>query len=411
VVTLPPSTSSSVGIANDKLRLLLLSSRYATGNAGKWLPQELAEELCERGHRVDVLVIDPTGRVPSGELVSDVPGLRAFQVPGMERALLARSSAVKYLPQAARLRLDPRVRRFLARRYDGCIFTTPGVIAAGLPGWLRRSGRARTLVMVMWDFFPVANTEIGAIPKGWLSRMLFTLEQRIVRSADWLAVMTPRGETFLDGYYSNVTSRRVVIPPWGHDLEAGRIRLEKRPRFTVVWGGQIVKGRALDDLLHVAAAPEIVAADVQFLIAGDGPGRPGYQDLASQLGATNVEFLGQLSRDQYVALLGTCHLGASFMSEMPVPSFPSKVVDYCRVGLPVLAAVESGTDFGEILEAAGAGIAVPAGNRGELARAIVGLASPGGRDRVASMSAASRQLFEEQLDVRVAADRVEEILR
>jgi glycosyltransferase involved in cell wall biosynthesis len=388
----------------------MLSSRYSSDHSGTWLIQELAEELCSRGHEVDLLVLDPTGRVPSGPLPAATSCLRAFQVPGRERALLSGSGAVKYVPQALRLRLDPRVRGFLGSRYDACVFTTPGVVAAGLPGWLRRSGRARATVMIMWDFFPVANTEIGTLPKGWTNGLLFRLEQSIVRSTDLLLLMTPRGEEFLDRYYSKVPGRRFVVPPWGADTDTSLTRPTRRHRFTVVWGGQIVKGRALDDLLHVAVESQVVAAGVDFLIAGDGPARKGYENLARELAASNVEFLGQLSREDYLTLLRTCHLGASFMSETSVPTFPSKAVDYCRAGLPILAAVESGTDFGQILEAAGAGVAVPAGDRDHLARALAELARPEGRARIETMAAASRRFFEEKLDVRVAADRLVALL-
>jgi glycosyltransferase involved in cell wall biosynthesis len=307
------------------------------------------------------------------------------------------------------MQLDPRVQRFLVGRYDACVFTTPGVLAAGLPARLKRSGRVGATVMIMWDFFPVANVEIGAL-SGRGSRLLHRLEQAVVRSADAVVLMTPRGEEHLDAYFTEVPGRRTVVPPWGADTAVAAHETPRRPRFTVVWGGQIVKGRALDDLLRAAADPDVMASGIDFVIAGDGPDRKKYLDLARALGIRNAEFLGHVPREEYARMLQECHVGASLLGEMSVPSFPSKTVDYCRAGLAILAAVESGTDFGTLLESAGAGVAVPSGDHKALVRALLDLAAPEHRKRTEAMGVASRLLFETELDVRVAASRFEELV-
>ena len=41
---------------------------------------------------------------------------------------------------------------------------------------------------------------------------------------------------------------------------------------------------------------------------------------------------------------------------MSIPTYPSKVIDYLRVGIPTLALIEDSTDFGEILEANNVGL-------------------------------------------------------
>ena len=397
-------------VRSNHKRLLILSGRYSEDGQDRWLLQELAEELCRRGHEIDLLILDPTGQIRGGQLETCDSRLRAYQVQGFERSLLPRYGTAKYLPQALRIHLDPRVRGFFSDRYDACLFTTPGVVSAGIAARLKRSGQCDSTMMIMWDFFPVTNTEVGAIRGGRVGDALFKLEQMVVRSADDLVLMTPRGERFLDSYYTEVPGRRTIIPPWGRDETWDHSTIVKRERFTVVWGGQIVKGRALDDLIHVAGSESVMSADIAFVIAGDGPDRPFYENLVESLALPNVHFLGQVPRQSYARLLRECHVGVTALRDLSTPSFPSKTVDYCRAGLPILAAVESGTDYGEIIEAAGAGVSVPSGDRDALTHALVAMAEPAQKAVYQSMTLASRRFFERHLDVRVAATQFEAML-
>lgn len=392
------------------MRLLFLSGRFSSEDEGKWLVQELAEEMCRRGHTADILVTDPTGAIAAGALPRDFPGLRAFQVPGWERSQLGRLAAAKYLPVAARIRWDRRVRSFVSGHYDACFFASPGVLAGGLPGRLRKTGHIAHNVMIIWDFFPIANTEIGALRMHGFSGVLRSMEERVVRGADAVVLMSPQNERFMDCYYSGIKACRLITPPWGVDFDIPAEGAVKFEEFTVVWGGQITHGRALDDLLKVAVAPEVVGEGIRFKIIGDGPARFEYEEMARTMGAHSVDFLGRIPRPDYVRLLRKCHVAASFMTEMSVPSFPSKTVDYCQASLPLLIAAESGTDFDAIMVRAGAARAIHSGDIPGSVTALLDLAAPERRDVLDEMGRASRRFFHENLNVRVAADRVEGLL-
>jgi hypothetical protein len=77
----------------------------------------------------------------------------------------------------------------------------------------------------------------------------------------------------------------------------------------------------------------------------------------------NVLWRPAMPRDAYLELLGACDVG--MVATVPgVTSFtiPSKTLDYLRAGLPVVAAVEAGSDFSALLERYGVGRAVPFGD-------------------------------------------------
>ena len=55
-------------------------------------------------------------------------------------------------------------------------------------------------------------------------------------------------------------------------------------------------------------------------------------------------------RADYKKLISSCDCGLVLTdSKTSVPTFPSKTFDYFDVGLPILAHVESTTDYGEVI--------------------------------------------------------------
>jgi len=80
-----------------------------------------------------------------------------------------------------------------------------------------------------------------------------------------------------------------------------------------------------------------------------------------------------------------------------IPSFPSKIVDYCAAGLPVIVCIEDASDAGDIVAAANAGIKVAAGDEGALAQAIETMWQEHEQGTLAARGNAARALFVREL--------------
>ena len=77
--------------------------------------------------------------------------------------------------------------------------------------------------------------------------------------------------------------------------------------------------------------------------------------------------MSAIPRADYLSLLGACDCGiVATQRDTGVPTFPSKTLDYFRAGIPVVASVESSTDFGLFLEQRKAGVRIEAGDHIEL---------------------------------------------
>jgi glycosyltransferase involved in cell wall biosynthesis len=89
-----------------------------------------------------------------------------------------------------------------------------------------------------------------------------------------------------------------------------------------------------------------------------------------------------------------------------VPSFPSKIIEYCANALPVIVSVEPTSDAGHLIEDRNAGLVTTAGDATQLARAIARLSSEQVDGTLNQRGIAAKRLFETEFSVEVAARRM-----
>ena len=66
-------------------------------------------------------------------------------------------------------------------------------------------------------------------------------------------------------------------------------------------------------------------------------------------------------------MLAACDVGLIFLDKnFLIPNFPSRLLSYLEMKIPVLAATDSNTDIGDIVENATCGYKVLAGNQEEM---------------------------------------------
>jgi glycosyltransferase involved in cell wall biosynthesis len=384
------------------MRILLVATVYAPTGGNPWLLDDLAAALARAGHEVDVIVADPrTGR-PRGAVPDQPPGVRAWSVGPRTRRGGPWGAAVAHASTA--LGLLTAARSIRSERYDLGIFTSVAAFNYGLPERLRRRGIIRHLVLVLWDFFPVHQFEIGRIRGRVLAEPLRRWERRSVRAADTVAVMSPANERFLDAYHPGAARAVAIIPPWS---SAG-LELPVRTTTTglhAVFGGQLTAGRGLDTLVEAARLLDSRGSAVHVTVAGDGPDRE--RLVAASAGLSTLDFVGQLPRAEYRSLLESADVGIAItVPGVSVPSFPSKIAEYCGMGLPLVVAVEHGSDAGDIVESEGAGIAVPAGDAPALCAALEKLGAEKEGGVLDRRGAAARALYQARLSVDRAAERL-----
>lgn len=382
-------------------RVLVLAGAFSTSNEDRWLLDDLVDEFVAKGAQVDVLAFDNTRVRPRGIEQRSDGRIRILSV-GPER--VPRSAAGKLLNRAlAAGRMYTSAYGILKRqKYDIGVFTSVAATSGGLARALRTKNVIAHLVFVQWDFFPIHQIEIGRLPSNSITRSLRLIEFFCIAKSDVIAVMSPANERFLRNYFPKYRGRTLLLPPWAK-WETPEDR-PKAERFTAVFGGQLVAGRGVENILRAAAILDRQNAPIDILIAGDGVLKPKYESLAASLNLSNVRFLGAIPRPAYRRLLSTVHIGiAATVTGVTVPAFPSKIVEYCGSGLPVLACLDSASDGGDLVLEYNAGLVVGADDDQALASSLVELEGKWRAGTLCAMAVSARRLFTEKFSCEAAA--------
>lgn len=388
--------------AAETTKVLVVAGQFATADSDPWLIDDLVEALVAEGADVDVLVHDAaaprrrgTQECHSGATVFSVGPERASR-KGFQRLL-------QHVGATIRLRTDSRG-LIADKEYDLCVYFSPAFLSGGFPAVLRRKRKVKHLVFVLWDFFPVHHSEIGRIKSKALLRPLKALERWSLDSADTIALMSPKNVEFLHRYHRGLETQTVIVAPWGGTALVPLTQASKVDEFTVVFGGQLTHGRGVEILIGAAEILDATHNDIRVLIIGSGPERTRLEELAKSRGLANIDFHDRVSRTEYLNLIERAHVGVAVtVPHVTVPSFPSKIVDYFRVGLPVIACLERSSDAGQAVENSGAGLAVEVGDPQSLADAILLLYKEHKSGALSRRNALARDFYESNLTAQSAA--------
>jgi glycosyltransferase involved in cell wall biosynthesis len=351
------------------MRVLMACLHFPMEPGGSYLTTELARALVAEGHEVEVLFVDWNAKTGAADGTSEAwNGMRVVrcaprQVDGFGKLVRHASKFVLTAAHAGRLAREA----FDLARFDVFVAFAPVVTVAPLVGMARRAGIPQRLLFI-WDFFPDHYREIGRVPGGppfWLAR---AWEQRLMDQFTVLLPTLPQNADYLRRRFKVRPGQTVrVTPIWADvtspekaDPAAVRRRHglpEERP--IAVFGGQMIEGRGFDQMLGAAAVGRARGSPLTFLFVGEGRLAPRLQREAGD----NVLWRPGMPREAYLELLGACDVGmVATVPGVSSFSFPSKTLDYLRAGLPVVAAVEAGSDYAALLQSYAVGRPVAFGD-------------------------------------------------
>lgn len=394
--------------------VLMVFSKFGDSADTRYLTNDLADAFADRGFHVRVI-----------HLPWDSAGDRAarfyVQENGVE-VLVSPPLSLSWLGPLGALCAKWGGSSFVAARRGRRQFgKSPGAIVIGMSPialgafvwlWALKSAVVGSYAYLV-DFFPFHHRAIGVMPGGLIFKVAHWIEGALLRRFTVVGCMSPRGLDYLaDNYALRRDQATGVVSLWGPQTLApvadpGAVRAMydlPRDRPIAVFGGQITHGRGIEDVLASSELAREAGSDLLFLFIGRGPLAPLVQRTVDG-GSPNVRLIGELGREEYLALVAACDVGVvATVANVDVPTFPSKTIDYLRAGLPVAASVEASTDFDEFVEARGFGVAVTAGDPARLLQAIEAILADDGRRR--AMVSAGRRTLHEIFNVDVAVANI-----
>lgn len=357
------------------MKILMLTTKFTHNDGSLWLTSELANQFVKEGHSVTVFNLEWSGSNYSIGNVFDSINLVQFKalrikIPIISVALRWFFSSI--IPSMHLLQM------FLSgKKFDLLISFSPcTAFYATLPLARKMSFDA---CLVYWDFFPIHNQEIsGKAPKFSIPLLKF-IEKKLVSLFPRIGCMSVKNIDFFNSYFGEIPNqKRSIIPVWTSYLYSNlSIKKNLCNDVTFVFGGQLVEGRGVIELCKAAILANRENSSIKLTICGSGFLSEKIIEL-QKLHPNVIQFMGSLSRLEYLKVLNNSNIGVvATVGNVQIPTFPSKCLDYMACELPILAAVESSSDFGEIIEKNHIGVSCLASDINSIKDGILDLASKG----------------------------------
>ena len=379
---------------------------------------EVVRTLVERGVQVDVLTGKPN--YPQGTIFE---GYRAWgaQVESWAGAAIFR---VPIFPRGARgaLRLVLNYMSFVAmgllfgpwmlrkRPYDVVFVYGLSPILLAIPAiflsWLKR----RKLIVWVQDLWPESLAATGYVrdPRilaavGWLVRWIYArTDLLLVQSRAFetpVAAMAP-GKSVL--YYPNSVDSTFSEPPSPDVLLPQIPAMESG--FPVVFAGNVGAGQAVDVIIAAAELLKVYP-EIQLVIFGQGSRWDWMREQVQARNLTNVHLPGRFPISTMPGLMQKASALLVTLANEPIFALtvPNKVQAYMAAGRPILACLNG--EGARIVEEAGAGFGVPAGDAEALAAAVLRLYRLPAEQR-AEMGANGRRYFKANFDHETLVDEL-----
>jgi len=288
------------------------------------------------------------------------------------------------------------------------VVTTSPQFFCGLAGLFAKLLKRAPWVLEIRDIWPESIVAVGAMKKGAIIRILERLEAFAYRQADAIVSLTR-------GFVPHIAARcgnpgKIVVFMNGADLSAFarsgdgaevKRKLGLEGKFVGAYVGTHGMAHGLDTILDAAA---LLKDDRRFafLMAGGGAEEARLRAAREARNLDNVVMLGQRPKSEMQGLWNSTDASLILLkrSDTFKTVFPSKMSEAMAMQCPIILGVEG--EAREVLEAAGAGLAITPESAEELAAAMRKLADD--PELAAAFGRAGRAYAGENLDrAKVAA--------
>lgn len=261
-------------------------------------------------------------------------------------------------------------------KFDLVLYSTPPITFAKVVRYIKKRDNAFSYLLLK-DIFPQNAVDMKMIKKGGLMHRFFEhKERKLYALSDVIGCMSPANVEFLLNHNPQINAEKVEENPNSIEpVEISYTEQEKKEirnkygvptdKTVLVYGGNLGRPQGLNFLLETIQATNDERAF--FLVVGDGTDYKRIKAWFDLNQPQNALLLQSLSKLDYDKLLTACDIGMIFLDkDFLIPNFPSRLLSYLEMNLPVLAATDPNTDIGDIVENNGCGFKVLAGNQDEM---------------------------------------------
>ncbi len=268
-------------------------------------------------------------------------------------------------------------------KFDLILYSTPPITFSKVINYIKKRDGAYSYLLLK-DIFPQNAVDMKMIKKDSLLHKVFLRKEKFLYNlSDAIGCMSPANVDFILKHNPEIGSSKVEVNPnsidpitFDYSEEQKRVIRNKYgvpiDKKVLVYGGNLGKPQGLDFLLKTIAKSSNEKAF--FLIIGDGTEYDRIDGWFKKYKPTNAKLLKRLPKEDYDTLLASCDVGLIYLHpDFSIPNFPSRLLSYLEMKMPVIAATDSNTDIGDIIEMAKCGFKVLSGDTKKMNQVIAEL--------------------------------------
>jgi glycosyltransferase involved in cell wall biosynthesis len=333
------------------MKVLFLLIAYPDVAVNTNMYTSLSDEFRKNGHEVFVAAPGKKETAVNNEggiTVLRVKTFQLFNVPKIYKGI-----ANILLPYQYKKAI---VRYFKNIRFDLVITATPPITFIETAGYLKGRNKSK-IYLILRDIFPQNAKDLGLIKNPLIFFYFRRKEKKLYHLADSIGCMSPRNVEYIHKHNPELSLIKLhLLPNWtkindnSGDFKNNNPKYDFKDKFVAVFGGNFGVPQKIEFLIEVAEKLKD-RKDILFYLVGEGTEMMKIKKLVSDKQLQNVILKEQIPREEYLELLSECHVGLVNLSDkFTIPNIPSRTLSYWSLRLPVLAAIDQNTDFGELLD-------------------------------------------------------------
>lgn len=250
--------------------------------------------------------------------------------------------------------------------FDLILYSTPPITFCGVIEKIKKRDHAVSYLLLK-DIWPQGPIDIEVLSttgiKGIITKFFQRKEERLYSISDYIGCMSEKNCQYLFNKSGVDKAKIEVCPnsikvrkPIDVDIEYVRSANELPLDKTIfVYGGNLGVAQGIDFILSCLQANE-KNQDTFILIVGSGTE---YNKICSWFDLNkpkNSKLIPHLPKNEYLQVMASCDVGLIFLDcRFTIPNFPSRLLSYMEAKMPVLAATDTSTDVGTVIEQGGFG--------------------------------------------------------
>jgi glycosyltransferase involved in cell wall biosynthesis len=304
-------------------------------------------------------------------------------------------------------------KHFKEIKFDMVMYSTPPITFEKVVKYFKNKQNSKTY-LILKDIFPQNAVDIEIMKENGLLHKYFRhKEKNLYKISDYIGCMSQANKDYLIKHNDFINENKVEIFP-NSIKSIERINSEEmskdildqykipKDRTLFLYGGNLGKPQGIDFLLKVAENFREVENGF-LLIIGSGTEYNRIKDFLNQKDLENVQLFSYLPKKEYDQIVEAADVGLIFLDRrFTIPNFPSRLTAYMEHSLPILAATDSNTDIGDVIENSNSGYWVESGNLERFIDKAKVLSSD--RNKRLQMGENARVYLEENYDIRDTVD-------